>query len=131
MPNRPAGPQWSERGSRFRGRHSAGNRISGFRNTARSKGTVSRARSVDGHARSSSAQCASCPRDVNGRIRLDPAARREFRHQHPCPATGKATGACPGYVVDHVIPLKRRRADVPENMQWQTTAEAKAKDRME
>ena len=42
-----------------------------------------------------------------------------------------ATGACPGYVVDHVVPLKRGGADAPENMQWQTTAEAKAKDKVE
>jgi hypothetical protein len=40
-------------------------------------------------------------------------------------------GACPGYVVDHIIPLKRGGADEPANMQWQTVAEAKAKDRIE
>jgi len=34
-------------------------------------------------------------------------------------------------VVDHVVPLKRGGADAPANMQWQTTAEAKAKDRIE
>jgi hypothetical protein len=28
----------------------------------------------------------------------------------------------PGYVVDHVIPLKRGGADAPWNMQWQTIA---------
>jgi len=49
---------------------------------------------------------------------------------HPCPATGKTTGACKGYVIDHVVPLKRGGADAPANMQWQTTAAAKAKDKM-
>jgi hypothetical protein len=34
-------------------------------------------------------------------------------------------------VVDHITPLKRGGADAPENMQWQTRAEAKAKDRVE
>jgi hypothetical protein len=29
------------------------------------------------------------------------------------------------------VPLKRGGADSPENMQWQSTAEAKAKDRIE
>jgi hypothetical protein len=34
-------------------------------------------------------------------------------------------------VVDHVVPLKRGGLDAPNNMQWQTIAEAKAKDRIE
>jgi len=35
------------------------------------------------------------------------------------------------YVIDHVVPLRRGGADSPGNMQWQTTAAAKAKDRVE
>jgi hypothetical protein len=50
---------------------------------------------------------------------------------HPCPSTGKTNGACKGYVVDHIVPLKRGGADSPANMQWQTTAAAKAKDKIE
>jgi hypothetical protein len=61
----------------------------------------------------------------------DVAARRAFQSSHPCPATGRSTGACPGYVVDHVVPLKRGGADKPENMQWQTVARARAKDKVE
>jgi hypothetical protein len=34
-------------------------------------------------------------------------------------------------VIDHVVPLKRGGPDAPSNMQWQTKAEAKAKDRVE
>lgn len=37
----------------------------------------------------------------------------------------------PGYVVDHIVPLKRGGDDVPGNMQWQTVEQAKAKDRWE
>lgn len=59
------------------------------------------------------------------------AARREFHREHPCPSTGRTSGACPGYVVDHVQPLKRGGADAPSNMQWQTVSEGKRKDRTE
>lgn len=55
----------------------------------------------------------------------------EFKQQQPCPATGKARGACPGWVIDHVKPLACGGADRPSNMQWQTTAAAKAKDKWE
>jgi hypothetical protein len=58
-------------------------------------------------------------------------ARAEFMRQHPCPSTGKGSGACPGYVVDHVKPLACGGADAPSNMQWQTIAEGKAKDKWE
>jgi hypothetical protein len=34
-------------------------------------------------------------------------------------------------VIDHVVLLKRGGADFPENMQWQSRDEAKAKDRVE
>ena len=59
------------------------------------------------------------------------AARRAFRRVHPCPATGVVQGACRGYVIDHVRPLACGGADAPENMQWQTIADAKAKDAVE
>lgn len=70
-------------------------------------------------------------RDCRGKIARSAAARQAFKREQPCPATGKARGACPGYVIDHVIPLKRGGPDAPHNMQWQTVAEAKAKDRIE
>jgi len=35
------------------------------------------------------------------------------------------------YVIDHVISLAKGGADSPSNMQWQTKAEAKAKDKWE
>jgi hypothetical protein len=37
----------------------------------------------------------------------------------------------PGYVVDRVNPLKRGGSDSASNMQWQTKAAAKAKDKWE
>ena len=59
------------------------------------------------------------------------SVKREFQLTHPCPATGRTSGACPGYVKDHVNPLKCGGPDAVSNMQWQTTADAKAKDKWE
>jgi hypothetical protein len=59
------------------------------------------------------------------------SSKREFQRSHPCPSTGRTSGACPGYVIDHIVPLKRGGADSPVNMQWQNVAAAKAKDRIE
>lgn len=61
----------------------------------------------------------------------DPRAVRAFRHDHPCPANLHSKGKCPGYIVDHVIPLCAGGADNPGNMQWQTKGEAIKKDREE
>lgn len=61
----------------------------------------------------------------------DPAQRAAFQRAHPCPATGRHAGACPGYVVDHIRPLCAGGLDHSLNMQWQTTADAKTKDRLE
>jgi hypothetical protein len=70
-------------------------------------------------------------RDSHGKIARDPRARNAFRREHPCPSTGKQSGSCPGYVIDHVKPLKRGGTDSPSNMQWQTTEQARIKDRTE
>ena len=70
-------------------------------------------------------------RDKNGHIARSGQARNEFQRGHPCPSTGKPSGACPGYVIDHVKPLKRGGADRPGNMQWQTTEAARQKDKVE
>lgn len=56
---------------------------------------------------------------------------REFRKNNPCPATGKTSGACPGWVVDHMIPLCAGGPDTPDNMQWQDKATSLRKDKYE
>ncbi len=70
-------------------------------------------------------------RDSHGKIARSHSARASFQHSHPCPSTGKTSGACPGYVVDHVTPLKRGGPDAASNMQWQTLEAAKQKDKVE
>jgi len=64
-------------------------------------------------------------RDARGRIIRSEAAKHEFMQM-----TGFPHGR-PGYVIDHIIALKRGGPDNPSNMQWQTIEEAKAKDRRE
>jgi hypothetical protein len=74
---------------------------------------------------------AGVKRDSHGRIARSEKAKHEFRKTHPCPARGKTTGACPGYVIDHTQALKHGGADESYNMQWQTEAEARQKDKWE
>jgi hypothetical protein len=64
-------------------------------------------------------------RDNHGRIKRSESAKRAFMKQSGFPH-GR-----PGYVVDHIIPLKKGGCDCPSNMQWQTIEEAKAKDKWE
>ena len=73
----------------------------------------------------SSSYCTTCVRDSNGRIARSEAAKKEFMA-----STGYPHGR-PGWVVDHIDPLKRGGADSPSNMQWQTKADAAAKDKWE
>ena len=57
-------------------------------------------------------------RTETGGISRNPTMRARFVRMHPCPATGEVTGACPGWAVDHVIPLACGGCDHPVNMQW-------------
>ena len=59
------------------------------------------------------------------------SAKAEFTRLHPCPGDRSAHRSCGGYVIDHVIPLACGGLDAPSNMQWQTIAEGKEKDRWE
>jgi hypothetical protein len=45
-----------------------------------------------------------------------------------CPSTGETSGACPGFRQDHVVPLACGGPDAVPNLQWQTVADAIAKD---
>ena len=68
---------------------------------------------------------------ADARTKRSQSAKIEFKHEHPCPATGARKGPCKGYVIDHVNPLACGGLDAPSNMQWQTIAEGRAKDRWE
>jgi hypothetical protein len=72
--------------------------------------------------------CAAPPPQVRKPVR-DPAQRAEFMKSHPCPATGRSVGACPGHQVDHVLALCAGGADTAANMQWLSTELHKIKTR--
>jgi hypothetical protein len=47
----------------------------------------------------------ACPVPLSAKEYRSRDVTREFQREHPCPSTGKTTGACPGYVRDHIWPL--------------------------
>lgn len=75
-------------------------------------------------------------RDATGRIERSSAVLRAFRDRYPCPSTGQRRGACPGWNIDHVIPLRQGGCDAVPNLQWlpveiKRCAGAVCKDRWE
>jgi hypothetical protein len=70
-------------------------------------------------------------RDSHGKIKRSGAAKDSFKRLHPCPATGRSSGPCPEYIIDHIVPLCASGPDAAYNMQWQTTVQSKEKDRWE
>lgn len=64
---------------------------------------------------------------AEARIHRSHAAIAEFKLAHPCPANGRTRGACPGWQIDHAVPLKCGGDDAPSNMHWMTTEDHKAK----
>ena len=56
-------------------------------------------------------------------------AEADFRLLSPCPGTGETKGPCKGYVVDRIVPIVCGGAEDLANMQWQTIAEAKEKNK--
>ena len=83
------------------------------------------------HSGDSSIRCTGCPRDAHGHIKRSPEAKHAFRSSHPCPSTGRTSGACPGYEIDHRQPLYKGGADSPDNMQWLSKEQHRAKTRAE
>lgn len=80
--------------------------------------------------------CGAPERDANGKIMRSTAVRNSFQKNHPCPSTGQTTGACPGWQMNHVIPLACGGCDAVSNLDWmpitiKTCAEPHCRDRFE
>lgn len=61
-------------------------------------------------------------RDADGSISRRADVLRAFRDLYPCPSTDQKRGACPGWNIDHVIPLAVGGCDAVSNLQWLPTA---------
>lgn len=63
-------------------------------------------------------------------IKRSRAARAAFYRSNPCPVNGNTSGPCPGWEVDHIVPLACGGPDVPSNMQWLTAKANRSKGAM-
>lgn len=80
--------------------------------------------------------CGPPKRDQSGTIIRSYKVYTAFRKLHLCPSTNLPTGSCPGWQVDHVIPLASCGCDILSNLQWlpieiKTCKESYCKDRFE
>lgn len=118
-------------GSHSSGSHSRGSH-SKTSHSSQAKPSTPKSRHSKRHATHHNGNYAQgAQRNSHGKIARSQHAKNDFKKSYPCPSTGKSSGACPGYVIDHVEPLKRGGADAPSNMQWQTKEDAKKKDKVE
>lgn len=62
--------------------------------------------------------CGEPARDGNGRIKRSQAVLRQFAKVWACPSTGDNHPSCPGWHIDHVIPLAVGGCDMGHNLQW-------------
>lgn len=57
-------------------------------------------------------------RDADGSISRRADVLRAYRDLYPCPSTGKTRGACPGWNLDHTVPLACGGCDSVANLTW-------------
>ena len=63
------------------------------------------------------ALCVALPISAATKEYRSTSVKHEFQLTHPCPSTGLTSGACPGWVKDHIVPLACGGPDGPSNMQ--------------
>ena len=62
--------------------------------------------------------CGPPKRNAAGEIVRRADVKTAFRKAHPCPVRAHVAGVCPGWEIDHVIPLACGGCDAVSNMQW-------------
>lgn len=63
-------------------------------------------------------QCGDPARDAAGVIKRRSDVLTAYRKAHPCPSTGKTTGACPRWSMNHMIPIAKGGCDAVSNLAW-------------
>lgn len=92
--------------------------------------------SMSVHAATDIRMCGEPQRNLDGTIHRSVTVLHDYQKIHPCPSTGLTTGACPGWALDHVIPLACGGCDAIINLQWlknsiKSCAGTECKDRWE
>ena len=62
--------------------------------------------------------CGEPERTASGRIKRDPVVLRQFAKVFPCPEPQEGIPGCPGWSIDHVIPLATGGCHTAVNLQW-------------
>jgi hypothetical protein len=80
--------------------------------------------------------CGEPARTPAGTIVRSAKVRSDYKKIVPCPITGLSTGACPGWQIDHIVPLVCGGCDRLDNVAWmdnriKTCADDWCKDRYE
>lgn len=63
-------------------------------------------------------QCGAPARTADGSIRRRSDVLTAYKKLHPCPGTGRTTGACPGWALNHIVPLAKGGCDAVSNLAW-------------
>lgn len=63
-------------------------------------------------------QCGDPVRLADGTIRRRSDVLTAYKKFHPCPVTGLSTGTCPGWQMNHIIPLSSGGCDSVSNLMW-------------
>ena len=62
--------------------------------------------------------CGVVVRDAQGNTKRSTAVLSAYKKIHPCPSTGLTAGACPGWALNHSIPLACGGCDAVYNLTW-------------